>query len=562
MPITDEVIPPPASEGDVAVDSKTPLRPPFWERRETRIALITLISILLLCSIAFLVIDVRFARMIDRRLAAGPFSDSVNIYTAPQAVAVGDAVTLEQVVSRLRQSGYTTARANPLGWYHLRANGVEIFPGRNSYSGGDPGVIEFSKGKIERIISLADNSERKQYELEPRLLANLSGQREKRRLVRFADIPPSLVHAVTSTEDKHFFSHSGFDLLRILKAAYIDLKDGRKAQGASTLTMQLARGFWLDPDKNWRRKLEELLITMHLEQRLTKQQIFEYYANQVYLGRRGTFSIHGFGEAASAYFGKDITQINTAEAALLAGMVQRPSVYNPQRFPDRARERRDLVLNLMRQNGFLKDPEYRQALAAPVAVAPVQYESVDHQYFVDLMNEELQNRFDDREKHTGYIYTTLDPELQQAAEESVRMGMQVVDKELQRMKKRGAVAKDQPQVALIALDPRTGEVRALSGGRNYSVSQLNHAVAMRQPGSVFKPFVYAAALNSAIEGGDTHIFTPATVVDDSPTTFYYGRKVYQPSNFHQNFMGEVTLRTALAHSPERRDRATGAGSGL
>jgi penicillin-binding protein 1B len=547
MPWIDEVIPPPTVEGDPAAEPPKPAQPPLLERREIRIALITLISILLLGAISFTVIDVKFARMINRRLSTGPFADSVNIYTAPQSVSVGDSLTADQVVSRLLQSGYTTARSNTVGWYHVRPNGVEIFPGRNSYSGGDPAVIEFSNAKVSRIVSLADNSERKQYEMEPQLLGSVSGQREKRRLVRFADIPTSLVHAVTSIEDKHFFSHSGFDLLRIMKAAYVDVKDGRKAQGASTLTMQLARGFWLDPDKNWRRKLEELLITMHLEQRLTKQQIFEYYANQVYLGRRGTFSIHGFGEAAATYFGKDLSQINTAEAALLAGMVQRPSYYNPQRSPERARERRDLVLNLMRQNGLLDEKQYRQALTVPVTVAPLQYGSIDHQYFVDLMNEELQSRFDDHEKHTGYIYTTLDPELQQAAEEAVRMGMQLVDKELQKGKKRDAIPKGQPQVALIALDPHTGEIRALSGGRNYSASQLNHVLAMRQPGSVFKPFVYAAALNSAIEGG-SEIFTPATVVDDSPRTFYFNRKPYQPSNFHRNFMGEVTLRTALAHS--------------
>ncbi len=557
--MTDELVP--LQTDQDPPESQTPPQPPkqrfwdrlrahaerLWARREAQIAAIVLILIAIAGAIFFMIVDVRFSRMINHRLEMGPFANSINIYTAPEDVAVGDALTLEEVLARLRHSGYSTARGNTIGWYHLRANGVEIFPGRDSFSGGDGAVLEFSGGKVSRIVSLADNTERKQYELEPQLLANLSGQREKRRLVRFADIPPALVHAVTSAEDKHFFSHSGFDLLRIMKAAYVDVKDGRKAQGASTLTMQLARGFWLDPDKNWRRKAEELLITMHLEQRLTKQQIFEYYANQVYLGRRGTFSIHGFGEAAQAYFGKDISQLSVAESALLAGLVQRPSYFNPQRYPDRARERRDLVLNLMRQNGYLDDAQFRQATATPIHVAPVQPESIDHQYFVDLMNEELQNRFDDHDKYTGFIYTTLDPQLQRAAEDAVHSGMQLVDKQLQGMKRKEAIPAGQPQVALIALDPHTGEIRALVGGRNYSDSQLNHVLAMRQPGSVFKPFVYAAALDTAIEGG-AHIFTPATVVNDAPTTFYFGRKTYQPSNFHQNFMGEVTLRTALAHS--------------
>ena len=175
---------------------------------------------------------------------------------------------------------------------------------------------------------------RQRFELGPQLITNLSGNREKRRLVRYAQIPPSLVHAVVSAEDKRFFEHAGFDLFRMAKAAYVDVKEGRKLQGASTLTMQLARGLWLDPDKRWKRKIEELLITRYLESKLTKQQIFEDYANQVYLGRRGTFSILGFGEAAHVYFGKDISQLTVAEAATLAGMVQRPSYFNPFRDPD------------------------------------------------------------------------------------------------------------------------------------------------------------------------------------------------------------------------------------
>ncbi len=163
-------------------------------------------------------------------------------------------------------------------------------------------------------------------------------------------------------------------------------------------------------------------------------------------------------------------------------------------------------------------------------------------YFVDLMNDELQSRLGDDEKQAHYIYTTLDPDLQEAAEQSVAMGMQLVDE--------AACAGPgigRPQVALIALDPHTGAIRALVGGRNYGSSQLNHALAMRQPGSVFKPFVYAAALDTAVAGGSS-IFTPASTVNDAPTTFYSGNQVYRPANFRNEYMGRVTLRTALAHS--------------
>jgi len=170
---------------------------------------------------------------------------------------------------------------------------------------------------------------------------------------------------------------------------------------------------------------------------------------------------------------------------------------------------------------------------------------VDSQFFIDLMTDELQDRLAENDKRTRYIYTTLDPDLQQFAQDAVRLGMAEVDARLKKQKRQ--VQAGQPQVALVAMDPHTGEIRALVGGRSYGASQLNHATANRQPGSVFKPFVYAAALNTAVEGG-RQILTPATVVDDSPTTFYYGKRAYQPSNFHQDFRGEVTLRTALAHS--------------
>jgi len=193
------------------------------------------------------------------------------IFAAPSVVSVGDPLTDEEVISQLRRSGYTESRTNPLGWYHLRPDAVEVFPGTDSYFDQEAGVIHFTGGRVSQIISLRDNTERTQYMLEPELITNLFDKnREKRRLVTFSDIPKVLVDAVVSAEDKRFFQHAGFDPLRIIKAAYVDLKEGRKEQGASTLSMQLARSLWLDQRKTWRRKAAEVLITLHLEQKLTK----------------------------------------------------------------------------------------------------------------------------------------------------------------------------------------------------------------------------------------------------------------------------------------------------
>jgi penicillin-binding protein 1B len=519
-------------------------KPPAWYT--TRAARILCI----LCAVfaVFIFYYLKFARMTDQKLRDGVFAGTLNIFASPRIIALGDRLSAADTITYLRENGYRASRNNPVGWYEIRPDAVAIFPGRESDADQEPAVIYFSGGKVARVVSLDDNTIRQEYRFPPQLITNLADRgREKRRLARFAEIPPALVHAVVSAEDKHFFSHGGFDVFRILKAAYVDLKDGRKEQGASTLSMQLARGLWLAPDKNWKRKAEELLITMHLEHKLTKQQIFEYYANQVYLGRRGTFSIQGFGEAARAYFAKDISQLTLPEAALLAGMVQRPSYYNPFRNPGGAAARRNVVLRLMRENRFITAEECRAATAAPLRMQPGDMDSVNSQYFLDLVNDELQSRLGEHDPQSDYVYTTLDTDLQRAAVEAVRIGMQNVDAQLHKGKHADPIPPGEPQVALIALDPRTGEIKALVGGRDYGSSQLNHVMAERQPGSAFKPFVYAAALNTAIQGGST-IFTPASTVDDQPTTFEFDNQAYQPANFQQNFMGTVTLRQALAHS--------------
>jgi penicillin-binding protein 1B len=493
----------------------------------------------------------KYSRLIDQKLSAGPFGNTAKIFAAPRLVAVGDTITPEAIAEHLRRCGYDESRGNAMGRFHTRPDGgIEIFPGPDSYFGREAGVIKFARGRISEIVSLDDNTERGQYQLEPQLITSLfDHNREKRRLVKFADIPRVLIDAVTSAEDKRFFQHQGFDPLRIVKAVYVDLKQGRKEQGASTLSQQLARGLWLDPEKRWTRKLAELLITLRLEQTLTKQQIFEDYANQIPLGWHGSFGINGFGEAAQAYFGKDIRQLSLPEAAMLAGIIQRPGYYNPYHHPDRVRERRNLVLALMRQNGDIDDREYALAVESPLSLAKDATQSLDAPYFVDMVNEDLQNKFQDVNfQATSYrVYTTLDLDLQRAATEAIRAGMLGVDEQIRKQRRFKGEIPPEAQCALIALDPHTGEIKALSGGRNYGASQLNHITAKRQPGSIFKPFVYTAALNTAIEGG-SRILTAGTTVVDEPTTFWYDNKPYEPSNFKHEFHGTVTFRQALAKS--------------
>ena len=521
----------------------------FRPAGKTILAVLVLTVTIAIAVFAFFYI--KYSRQIEEKLAAGPFANTSMLFASPRVLAVGDEANAQQLAAELRRAGYSESASNRLGHFAVKSDEIDIYPGPDSYFRREDGVVKFTGSKVARIISLADNTERTEYTLEPELISNLFDKhREKRRLVRYEDIPPVLVNAVVAIEDKRFFQHAGFDPIRIVKAAYVDVRKRRYAEGASTLSQQLARQFWLDNDKTWRRKIPELLITMHLEQKLTKQKIFEYYSNQVPLGQRGSFGIRGFGEASQVYFGKDLSRLTLPEAATIAGLIQQPSFTNPFRWPERARLRRNVVLKAMHENKYITADEYDAASASPLVLTRHNNESTDAPYFVDLVNDTLTDKFQDYDfqSETYRIYTTLDLQLQRDAAEAVRIGMEEVDKALLKMRKgkKGEVHPD-PQCALIALDPLTGEVKALIGGRNYGSSQLDRILAKRQPGSSFKPFVYAAALNTGLLGGNK-VLTPATIINDEPTTFWFAGKPYQPGNFHGELMGEVSMRQAIAHS--------------
>jgi penicillin-binding protein 1B len=456
----------------------------------------------------------QLAKRVDHQLA-GPIGNSVDYYSASETVAVGDPMTPADLAT--------------------------------AFKGAAPPVdISLSKGRVVSITDPETHRSLSSYQIKPQLLTNLSEQgRAKRIAVDFPAIPTVLVQAILSAEDKRFFRHSGLDTLRIAKATYVDLKTRRKQQGASTITMQLARNLSLRRNKSWKRKIEEVMITVHLEHKLSKNQIFEKYCNLVYLGGDGAFGINGVGEAAQAYFHKDVRQLNLPEAATIAGLIQRPVYFNPFRYPDRAINRRNVVLKRMLLNKYITGEQYAEASAATLGLHGGTTELSESQYFVDVAAKEAARQSDDQAERATAVYTTLDLRLQHAAEHAIADGMQLVDKQL--ASRRGSSSSGRPQVALIVIDPHTGEVKALTGGRDYAASQLNRVFSKRPPGSVFKPFVYTAALNSAINGGDP-VLTPASVVDDSPTTFDVGNQTYSPANFKHEFMGQVTLRQAMAHS--------------
>src|SRR6202040_3892458 len=309
----------------------------------------------------------------------------------------------------------------------------------------------------------------------------------------------------------------------------------------------------------WRRKIAEAMVAMELEERFNKQQIFELYANEVYLGNRGSFGIRGFSEASVAYFGKDLRQLSLAECAYLAGIIRAPNYYSAaDRHPERAIQARDRVLPQMLENKYITEADIQDAKRTPLKIVHTSVAGSEAPYFVDRVKDHLLDKYSENEliSENFRVYPTLDPALQRAAAAAIETGMKNVDTLL--AKKYAKWKKDQdkkgtnepiPQVqgALVALDPRTGQIKAVIGGRDYGQSQLNHALAHRQPGSVFKPFVYAAAFDTAVDGVQP-VVTPATTIDDEPTTFEYDGVAYTPNNFGEKFMGRVTARDALTNS--------------
>jgi penicillin-binding protein 1B len=524
-----------------------------------RFALIVVFIAVVAGGLAFAYFYHQYQGMVADRLAKGPlFAPTAQVYAAPQEVRPGQHLAAAAIGAALRRAGYN---GNPdLGSFQLRDNSILIKPGPQSYLAMDGATITTTEGAggmpEVQSITAENGAALAAYKLEPQLITALSEDksRSKRRLVTYEQIPPQMVQAVLAIEDRRFFQHGGINYGRTIKCAVQDILSHRMNCGGSTLTQQLAKNFFLTPDKKITRKIAEAMITFQLEARFTKQQIFEMYANEINLGQGSSFAINGFGEAAQSYFGKDIRQLNLEESALLAGLIQNPNRRNPYRHPERATERRNVVLDSMVEVGDITPAQAAKAKAEPLHLAPPNIDAREAPYFVDLVHEQILQRIGDSDTaHSSLrVYTSLDPDLQRAASEAVQEGMKNVDELVRKRFKKIPGDITYPQVALIALNPHTGQVLALVGGRNYGVSQLNHAVAERPTGSIFKPFVYAAAYNSSLNGtdlGTDGVFTALTKLNDDTTTFLFDGKPYTPGNFDKSeYPGMVTAADAIAHS--------------
>src|SRR2546427_3151332 len=398
-----------------------------------------------------------YSRVIDRRLSGEIFKNTAQIYAAPYRIYPGQRLVSGDAVLRLQRAGFDPAEkggsSDDGGVYEANGSRITIRP-----KIGDVLRLDFGKNSLTRIVRIP-GGEAEEAWLPAELVTNLSDQtREKRRIVEYNDLPKILVDALIGAEDQHFFTHFGIDPVRLVGAFVQSVRDSTRLGGTSTLTQQLARNFFLTPDRSIRRKAAEVFISFLLEQRLTKQQILTMYANEVYMGQRGSFSINGFGEAGAAYFGKDLAGVSLPEAATLAAIIPAPNgKFSPVKHADEVKRRRNNVLAAMRTMGSINDREYDEAKNSELKVAPIKIDASDAPYLVDFVREELLKDFTEDEITSSNlrVYTSLDPALQRAAVEAVQNGLKFVQTQIAAQKKSTKESHDLPgpQEGLISLDP-------------------------------------------------------------------------------------------------------------
>ncbi len=506
---------------------------------------------------------ISFSRIIDERLHGERERTLPKVFARPVTLRRGQAMAEQELVTRLNDLGYTQrARAEQPGEFAVGRAAVTLTPRQGSLKGSTarvtfttPRAGSLTASAIQSI-DIGGKRIADALELDPPLLtALMTAGREKRRRVALAVIPARVRQAVIAIEDQRFYSHPGVNPITTIGAVLTNVfGDLPYAVGGSTITQQLARNFFLTEEmaaeqaagrRSIRRKALEWFMSLILERKATKDEILELYLNDVYLGQRGSFAIHGVAEAARVFFAKDVSNLSLSEAALVAGVIQSPSIHSPFVHPKRAVDRRNVVIKAMAEEEFITADAAERASREPLAVVARAVDN-DAPYFVDHVGELLAAQFPSLTAQAGAVdvYTTLDLNLQRAALDSVRRGLGQVDALLARRRRQPATA----QAALIAVDPRTGEILAMVGGRSYNQTQFNRSVvARRQPGSVFKPFVYLAAFERATEEYRTDL-TPASLVVDEPASFTFDDQLWEPKNYGDEYDGEITWRRALAQS--------------
>src|SRR5499426_262129 len=470
------------------------------------------------------------------------------IYAAGQSLAPGTNVQRIGLAATLSRLGYTETRATPSspGQFRRVAGDWELIPREADERRRKAELVHLRvvDERIERVTRAGQDVA--DLTLEPEVLSSAADRPgEDHRPVRLDEVPRVLIDAVLAAEDRRFFEHGGLDGRALARAAWANFRAGRVKEGGSTITQQLVKVRLLSPQRTLLRKLREAWLAALVESRYSKERILEAYLNEIYLGQRGPIAIRGVGSASRAYFGKEVHQLTTTEAALIAAIIRGPNIYSPAVDPDRAREHRNVVLAQMRDLKMITSDEFERARRTPVQVRSLVSPGQSAPYFVDYVRQELEQRFEGISRVRGVrIATTLDLSLQRFAETAAVRGLDRLESSLPPGYRRDPGRR--LQVAVLVVEPATGEIRALVGGRDYLASQFNRVMsARRQPGSAFKPIVFLAALRA---GDGAPFFTAASRVEDLPITLETNGEAWSPRNYDDRYEGIVTVRQALEQS--------------
>ena len=500
------------------------------------------VSLAIVSALGFLYFYDQYSAIVEQRIGSGFWHTRAGIYAAPHTLKNEQKISQSDVVEMLRRSGYVENASTDEVWngtFSVGENQIEIED--NNYYGtkAELVIIKFSGDKIAEINN--GTSPLEKFDIQPELLTGRSeAKRGINHALKYDEIPAVLRGAILSAEDQRFFFHPGIDVKGIGRAFYVNLTDYELKQGGSTITQQLVKNTFLTPEKSFGRKFSEAFLALALEKKMSKEDIFALYCNEIYLGQYGAVGVHGVEQAARVYFDKDLKDINVKESAAIAAMIKNPNRFAPHKTEAEAETRRSLIISKMQESGFVSSAEAEFARTTQLALAkPKNSEQTIAPYFVDAATKNLTANFQEDVFNTNFnrrVYTTIDTRLQQTAEQAVKDQIEKLDKIYSKKGKN-------IQAALVSIDPHTGHILAMVGGRDYRRSQFNRVTdAMRQPGSVFKPFIYATALERGA--------APTKTFADKPTEFAFDNgKPYKPANYGGSYSYDtITMKTALAKS--------------
>jgi penicillin-binding protein 1B len=508
-----------------------------------RYLILQLFVVLLLCGIVYVVwLDHR----VTSEFEGNRWSLPARVYARPFELYIGAAITKDELHKVFNSLGYQhVASLHGTGQYQKQVNSIRfinrVFEFWDKQEQSKKVLIEFAGGKIRSITNETNAEQLSVFRIEPHLIGKIYPEHnEDRVLVPYEEVPTFLVDALVAIEDRNYYRHFGIDLKGILRATVSNITSGGLRQGGSTITQQLVKNYFLTRDRTFSRKINEVIMAVLLEQHYSKAEIMSAYINEIYLGQNGARGIHGFGTAAENYFSRPLNELKKHEIALLVALVRGASYYNPRSHHDRALKRRNLILSLMRQQGYLSTDEANKAIARPLRVSEKpSWSNAKYPAFLDLVRRQLQKNYQSKDlRNEGLrIFTTLDTRYQDIVEQSV-------PKRLVSLEKQKQLSAGTLQAAGIITSVETGEVLALVGGRDKVSNDFNRALdAIRPIGSLVKPAVYLTAL---MQPGKYNSLT--LIKDESVSLKQYDGSVWKPGNYDKKTHGNVALHTALAKS--------------